>query len=338
MKGKNREHVLRAKDSRIEIPPFVIRTWFIIPFPINPVVANMMRRIGGSHKEAKVILVNMSNSLRTKSNSYGTPRLLGINDYIIQQAHQLIRTNDTTQRKVQRVAILWRKRHLKRANDEDLITMEVPVKRVDVYDWKERRIYTFEASTILRCMTKRLLYASGMFANPLHPVNPYTNVNFSIGQMHSIIEQLKGHGMTHWTLESLLNTSYNWTEFVLLNDLALQMEAINHSFADSANLEFQATLYDFIDAECYIHKVEIDEGLYKWAVKDALDSEYMTQWRRLCYEYYKVQIIYKEVPVKQKMAGDRISLMAKPLVLNTRELYNIRRGMTKAGGVSIGMR
>ena len=71
MKGKNREHVLRAKDSRIEIPPFVIRTWFIIPFPINPVVANMMRRIGGSHKEAKTILVNMSNSLRTKSNSYG---------------------------------------------------------------------------------------------------------------------------------------------------------------------------------------------------------------------------------------------------------------------------
>jgi hypothetical protein len=202
--------------------------------------------------------------------------------------------------------------------------MDPPVKRVDLYDWKERRIYTFEASTIHRCLVKRLTFHDGMFATPLEPVNPYTNMKLTLGQLHSVTEQLRNHGLTHWSIEALRNSGYTWVEFIILNDSALQMEAAKRVFMDLTNTDLHDTLMDFIEAEYITNQMDMDKAMYRWLIANAMESDHMSQWRKICYEFYRAQILYKDIPVKQRMAQLSISATAVSLCRIPRELYRMR--------------
>jgi hypothetical protein len=226
-----------------------------------------------------------------------------------------------------KLSFQWRKKHLIKANEEDLITMDPPKKHVNLYDWKERRIYAFEASTILRCITKRLTFHDGMFATPLQPVNPYTNMTLTLGQLHSVTEQLRAHGLTHWSLEAFRNARYCWTDYTIINDNALQIHAMNHVFADLKNTELHDTLIDFIEAEYTMNEIIVDKSMYIWLITNAMESDHMCQWRKICYQFYKNQIIYKDIPVKQRIAQISISATATTLCRVPRELYRMRNRM-----------
>jgi len=330
---RNRRKIRRVirprlyRQAIIETPPIVFRAWYILRPSPDKVIAALMNRIGGSMEEAKERIRGLRIDMkRTGPNSYASPRLLGITLNHLAQASNLIRINDRFRKTLTILSVNWRKRHLVKANDEDLITMEPPVKRVEVYDWKERRIYAFEASTAIRCLTKRLLFHEGMFATPLRPVNPYTNVMLTLGQLHSVVEQLKGHGIAHWALESLRNSSYNWSEFTKIHDNALQMEAMRQVFADLTSQDLHDTLLDFIESEYTSHNVAMDKGIYQWAIEHAIESDHLTEWRKLCHDYYRNQILYKDIPIKLQTMQQKISVTTLTLVWQTpRELYRIRR-------------
>jgi hypothetical protein len=203
--------------------------------------------------------------------------------------------------------------------------MDPPVKRVDLYDWTQNRIYTFEASTIFRCLTKRLTTHDGMFATPLEPVNPYTNMKLTIGQLHSVVEKLRSYGLSHWSLEALRNARYCWCEFTNINDTALQMAAMRAVFSDLNSTDLHDTLFDFIDAEYTNNDADIDSEMYRWLIKNAMDSEHMSQWRRLCHDFYKNNILYRDIPIKQKLYALKIAAEAGSLCKIPRELYQLRK-------------
>ena len=330
---RNRRRIKRVIRLRlyrrpiVDIPPIVFRSWYLLRISPDPVIAALMNRIGGSLEEAKLRLKGLSIDLnRTGPNSYGSPRLLGITVGHLKHAGYLIRANERFRKVLKVLSIKWRAKHLVKANDDDLITMEPPVKCVNLYDWKERRIYAFEASTALRCLTKRLLFHEGMFATPLRPVNPYTNVTLTLGQLHSVVEQLKSHGVAHWALESLRNMSYDWNDFITIHDNALQLEAMRQVFAELTSHDLHDALLDFIESEYLSHDVPMDKEVYRWAIENAIDSGHITSWRKLCYDYYRNQILYKDIPIKQQTMQQKISVITRTLVWQTpREIYRLRR-------------
>jgi len=310
-----------AFASPIVAEPFVPKTWYILPLPIDPTLKNLMNRIGKSFRDALITVHCVENSIKKAG---FTDRLLGFTPDHIHSAYAIIRLNNLTERRLRRFAIQWKRRHLKRANEEDLITMDVPIKEVILYDWAQKCTYHFEASSILRCIVKRLIYHAGHFATPIMPANPYTNVTLTTGQLLSITDQLKAFGFTHWALEALRAAQYSWLQFTTVNDLPLQMEAMKNTFGDTNNPELHETLYDFIDSEYTINDMEFDSGIYRWAIQNAIDSPHMLEWRKLCLKYYWTSLIYREVPIKQKCMQQIISAAARNHCF-PRELYVLRR-------------
>ena len=316
--------------SRICIGPVVLRAWFILPAPPDPIVRMITSSIGKSFKEAKAKIKEISSNL--KSRSWGTYRLLGVTEQHLKHVFWLCQKNAGVHKRLTKLLIYWRRRHLIRANEEDLITMDPPVKRVDLYDWTQNRIYTFEANTIFRCITKRLTTHDGMFATPLEPVNPYTNMKLTIGQIHSVLEQLRSYGLSHWTIEALRNARYCWTEFTVLHDTTLQMDAMRSVFSDLKSTEMHDVLFDFIDAEYTNNDADIDRDMYRWLIKHAIESDHMSKWRSLCYSFYKNQILYKDIPIKQKLVALKIETDATFLCRMPHELYQMRNRMEAITG------
>ena len=315
----------------VEYPPFIVRSWYILPVSENPVIAHMMNQVGSNLAQAKAKLVEYSTSF--KKGTWASPRLLGISEQHVSYAYRVIHMNEYMQRIMQRFATRWRFRRLVKANEEDLITMEKPLKPVELYDWAQRRIYSFEAATIFQCIKKRLLYHEGMFATPLKPVNPYTNTNLSPGQLHHILEQLRSYGLTHWCLEAIRTSVYCLGEFKLVNDMALQLEAMKHVFKDLAGADFRDTIFDYIESEYCINEEEMDKATYRWAITHAMDNEHMVKWRKLCYAYYKNQIVFRDVPLKRHIIEVKLSSDASKLCRWPRELRAMRRRAEKITGV-----
>ena len=310
----------------VEAPTLIFKTWYLLRPSSDRIIDTLMDRIGGSLKEATQRIKGMMKDLNKKGpRAYASPRLLGLNIGRLKYAINLAYKNERFRKAMKILCTKWRTKHLIKANEEDLITMEPPVKGVYLYDWKERRIYAFEASTALQCLTKRILFHEGMFATALKPVNPYTNVELTLGQIHSLVEQLRGHGIAHWTLESLRNMAYCWNEFLIFHDTPLQLEAMRQVFTDLTGNHLRDTLFDFIDSEYLNHDVPMDKDVYIWAIKHAIDSIHMSQWRKLCYDYYRSQILYKDAPIKHEAVQLKISVNTMALVQqHPREIYNMR--------------
>lgn len=283
--------------------------------------AFILSRIGGSLKEARVVLKGMLLDLKKTGITY---RHLGMREEDIKYCGWLCNRNERIRRILSKIAVKWKRRHLITANEEDLITMDPPVKRLELYDWKQRRIYLFEAGTLFRCILKRLNAHDGMFANPLPPVNPYTNMPLTIGQLHFVVAQLRYHGLVHWSIEAFRAARYDWAEFTIVHDIALQMGAMQRVFMDLSSTDLHDTLIDFIEAEHIQHQVTMNKEIYLWFVQHAIETEFMTQWRTICYEYYKYQIVYKDIPMKLHMLHSSISRAAKVLCTIPREMYAMR--------------
>jgi len=307
------------------LAPIVFRAWYILPTPSDRALSLITNSIGGSLQEARAKIKMISLSI--KRPGWANYRLLGITEQHIKRAFYLCNMNERFRRVMTRLMTHWRKRHLVKANEEDLITMDPPVRRIDLYDWNQKRIYNFEASTIFRCITKRLTSHDGMFATPLEPVNPYTNMKLTFGQLHSTIEQLRSYNMSHWAIEALRNARYSWSEFIILHDSPLQMSAMRAVFSDMNSMELHDTLFDFIDAEYANNDIDMDRDMYRWLIKNAIESYHISQWRKLCQDFYTNQILYKDIPIKQKLMVVKIAAEASRLCRLPRDLYRLRDRM-----------
>lgn len=180
----------------------------------------------------------------------------------------------------------WLFKHIKKANEEDLLTGEVPKKLVSVYNWKERRIYNFEAMTILRDMTSRLMNHSYLFPKFLIPRNPYTNIGLNVLQFFSIMRQLHTHGLTNWKLEALLEAEYSMTVFKEKFGEAIKREIIEKQFTDLKSEETMDIILEFIEDQHDLHGQIFNRFIYDWTLKNTNCSALrMKFWINTCKKY-----------------------------------------------------
>lgn len=99
--------------------------------------------------------------------------------------------------------------------DTDLYTtLPIPDNQViRVYDVKTRSVYCFHMHTMVKLMSRSLLYSSYAIASPHTPKNPYTNIPWNIGQIISIVSQLLITGAQYCQTPSLLLTDYRASNF-----------------------------------------------------------------------------------------------------------------------------
>ena len=305
---QSRSSINRYQRPQIWDRPVIFQTWYLLPRSTNFNV-NLLLDRNPNFKET----VNYIKSKRPKRRFYNTfniqvihdlipnasDYLLGITKAQANEAMRLAFLNESVRRRFKALVNRWRRSTFTQANEEDLITVERPVKEVIVYDWTERKTYHFEASTILRCITRRILNHDVLFIQPLEPVNPYTNLPFTLGNMQSIIDQLRVHGFSHWTLEALRSAEYNWEYFKIAHEKPLQLDALKKTFLEKTD-EARDLLFDFIDSEYNIHGADFESDLYRWALVNAASSPHIQCWNKLCYTYYYSSIMYKDIPIKAK--------------------------------------
>jgi hypothetical protein len=208
------------------------------------------------------------------------------------------------------------------ANDVDPVTFDAPKNVIQVADWSQKRIYQFEAATLLGDIRTRLQHHDYLFPEPLFPRNLITNLPFTLFQTMNIYEQLLRSGYMHWTLESFRSSEYNLNKFALLNHKQLYLKALYCSVYSDNDKEL---LLDFIELQHIHHGFNFDTNLYTWAVcsKPGQHSKRIECWKRYCYEYHEATALYEDTD-EQIRRLNRISFFTSELCKFTHELRALK--------------
>jgi hypothetical protein len=192
-------------------------------------------------------------------------------------------------------------RRLQLASTVDLVTLEEPSKPVFLYDWRQRRVYTFEARSIFIDIQRRILTHDQLFINPQVPRNPYTNERLRTWQMMHVFDQLRAYGFTHWAIESLRKLLYDWPSFIQVNGVPLRLEALEATFREPDSEDCVELVLDFIETEHFNMNKVYYRTLYEWALDMKPEHPKVVRWRALCRIYYKFAIMYDLHPQKEAM-------------------------------------
>jgi len=208
------------------------------------------------------------------------------------------------------------------ANDVDPVTFDIPKHTIQVVDWTQKRMYRFEAATLLGDIRTRLQHHDYLFPDPLFPRNIVTNLPFTLFQTISIYHQILRLGYMHWTLETFRHSEFNLTKFALLNHKQLYLKALHDSVYSENDKEL---LLDFIELQHVYHGFHFDNNLYTWAIcsKAGQHLKRIESWKRYCYEYHEVTALYEDTD-EQIRRLNRIAFFTSELCKFTHELRTIK--------------
>ena len=201
----------------------------------------------------------------------------------------------------------WRFKKLKIANTDDIVTMDPPKKPVYIVNWKSKTAHVFEASTLMRDITERLLHHDGVFEEPSEPRNPFTNSPLTQAQMISLWNQISLSGVPTSTAFSAFRQT-RWSLQIFKDEYLpmLKLNALRKTMKNPCHYDYNDRMLDFIQY-VYESKSELcDVILYKNAVKYKNSHSIIQGWQRLCTLYYEASILYINNAQRFKEITDRL--------------------------------
>lgn len=188
---------------------------------------------------------------------------------------------------------IMRFKRLHRANEEDLVTGEVPKHPVQIVSWSEKRVYTFEAYTLMKDITERLLHHDGFFEDPQVPRNPFTNIPFTQSQTISVWNSLSRAGIPASSVFTLFRTSrYDMKNFTKENSIFLKLNSLRRTFREARSYDYKDRLIDFI-SYCYdIETIECETTSFKYIIYYYPEHPLIKKWSTLCEKYYEPDILF----------------------------------------------
>ena len=187
---------------------------------------------------------------------------------------------------------LWRLRHIRLMNEEDIATQETPKKRVVFIDWKTRTSYQFEAITILRDTINRLLNHDQLFLEPLPPRNPYTNTPLTYGGLVSLHDQLHRVGVTHWLWEAFATSNFKLGKLERRYEVPMKLRCLDIIMSNKTNYITIDFVMDFIIGEYthHIHYGPPGEATVLRVLAMKWDSPRVQEWVALCKTFWTNEI------------------------------------------------
>lgn len=187
----------------------------------------------------------------------------------------------------------WRFKHLQISNTEDIVTMDPPKKPVYIVNWTSKTAHVFEASTLMRDITERLLQHDGVFEESAEPRNPFTNIPLTQAQMISLWNQISLSGTpTSTAFSAFRQARWNLKTFEAEYAPMLKLNALRKTMKNPAHYDYIDRMIDFIE---YVYETKsemCDLFLYKDAVKYNNSHSIIQGWERLCKLYYEASILY----------------------------------------------
>lgn len=189
-------------------------------------------------------------------------------------------------------------RRLKKANEVDPFTLETCRQPVQVVSYATKVIYSFEAESLLKHVTKRLFNNDGHIAIPLFPKNPLTNENFTLAQTISLFQQCRQYGHSSWPMEAFSSCQYNLNLFLAIHTKPLRLHALHTIMSKFDDWEYIDTLYDFIKSQHLQHQKICHHLVYKWAIRHCPDHDCVKKWRRICIKWYEIDILLDDFDIR----------------------------------------
>lgn len=216
----------------------------------------------------------------------------------MEKVKDLLQKNQDLRWKLKCFFMRWFVRKLKKANDVDPFTLEPFKEPITVMNFKTRVIYTFEAHSYMKDVTKRLLNNDGHLTLPLISKNPLTNESFLEHQIMGLLKQCLSYGHTSWPIEAYISCGYNMLKFSSVHSKPLRLHALHATMAKVDDWDSIDTLLDYIRFQHAHHHKTYSTILYKWALHHQPFHEHIKAWRKLCVKYYEIDILLDDSDVK----------------------------------------
>ena len=205
-------------------------------------------------------------------------------------------------------------KRLQKANEEDIVTGEAPKYPVQIVSWSEKRVYMFEAYTLMKDITERLLHHDGFFEDPQHPRNPFTNITLTQSQIISVWNSVSRAGIPVSSAFTLFrNSRFNMRKFIEENSTFLKLNSLRKTFKEAKSYDYTDRMLDFIEYSYNAESIDCSIQAFRNAITNYPNHHLIKKWAVLCEKYYEPDILYHGNNVK-------IHLM-KEIVLD--ETYNL---------------
>jgi hypothetical protein len=193
----------------------------------------------------------------------------------------------------------WRFSKLNTANTDDIVTAEPPKKPVMIVAWIQKQIYTFEAQTLMKDITARLLHHDGLFEDPQAPRNPFTNIPLTQTQIISVWNSISNSAIPVSTVFTLFRSArYNIKVFIEENQTFLKLNSLRKTFQEASSYDYRERMIDFIKYSYDIETLDCDYIAFSYAIEKYPNYRTILKWKELCLRYYEADIIYVSNPLK----------------------------------------
>ena len=179
----------------------------------------------------------------------------------------------------------------RRVNDTDFITLSPIDNPIHVYNFSNRCQYIFDTKSLLQHIHKRFLHHDGQIPQPLVPMNPFTNEQFSLSQMLGITSAIKARGQSTWSIEAFAKSKFDIEQFQSHYRKPLRLHAVKSILYDYSDWDGIDMLVNFIESHHEEHNAIFHKTLYLFFLRKLPDEAKIQEWRSLCRQFYEEDIL-----------------------------------------------
>ena len=229
--------------------------------------------------------------------------------------NQLLRTfymNQKLRWLFKRLLLSWKAKRFTTVNEVDIITMEVPKQPVRIREWATKKIYVFEASSLLKDAVMRLTQNDELFMEPLYPRNLLTNTDFPYAAMSTLTHGFRTYGMTHWVWEAFVSCNYQVIPFLERYEVSLKFYGLDEILSTGTTYAARDFLIDFISQEYDYHNtLKIPDAVLHTFLEKNWSFRPVRLWIGLCKEEWQNRI---RIHSFTQAAVHKIHLRSKNLI------------------------
>lgn len=219
----------------------------------------------------------------------------------------------------------WRVKHLKKANEEDIVSGQTPKHPIYIIDWQANSVYVFEASTLARDMMERLLCHDGLWIDSQAPRNPLTNIPLTQAQTISVYQQLsRSPVQLGWAVTAFRKVRYDLNRFLLEYDTPIQLHAYRHTMRNRSHEDYKERMLDFIQYAYDQEAIDCLVTSYAYALQHFPENPIMVLWSHICFKFYEAPLLYYKNPQGLQTFQDALLNQTIPLLTRQKELRQLR--------------
>ena len=199
----------------------------------------------------------------------------------------------------------YRTAKLTAANTEDIFTVEVPKRPVYIVDWTSKQRYAFEAHTLMKDVTCRLMSHEGLFENPQPPRNPFTNQPLTQSQIISVWNSICTAGIYISSAIALFRKArYCIPRFIIENSNFLKLNALSKTMKDPTCYDYRERMGDFIRYAYEEESIDCRINAYNYAMHHYPNHPLLKKWADTCYKYYEATLLYANTSLLNEKKDD----------------------------------